>query len=179
MIDDNKKTKRYEQYRSPYELRPGDKRSTQLNIANNDGDLVIISTSPPVDGHSTTNSESTSTITINHNNDDDDASKSTIKINNNNDDDGRYINILAGDPMRPVGSGSCTKSRAVPPTGVGLTGWGAEGRSHLGTLCPLGCSIAERRGQEERTIFTFVPTRFDGLPGSANSCMCYCCCCGR
>ena len=65
-------------------------------MVNDDGDLEIVSTSPPVGGHSAKNSESTSTITINNN--DADASKSTITINNNTDDDDdrRYNNILAG-----------------------------------------------------------------------------------
>ena len=109
--DNNNKTKRHEPYRSPYELRPGDKCRTQLNIVNDDGDLVIISTSPPRE------SETTPTITIKNNNDD--------------EDDGQYSMIiargaLAGGAMGPAGSRSCTKSGAVPPTGVGLTGWGAS-----------------------------------------------------
>ena len=37
------------------------------------------------------------------------------------------------------------------------------------TRSPLGRFAGVRRGQEERTIVTSVPTHFDGLPGSANS----------
>ena len=102
---------------------------------------------------------------------------------NNNDDEAtavrsmatnRTVRSLASSSKNSIriciGSGSCTKSRAVPPSSVGLTAGRAKGRSHLGTRSPLGRFIGERRGQEERTIVASEPTLVDGLPGSGNLC---------
>ena len=80
------------------------------------------------------------------------------------------VGLEAKERVR-VGLEAKAKTRAAAMGGVGLTPHLSKGTLRLGSRSPLGRFAWERRGQEERTIVTSVPTLPDGLPGSANSCL--------
>ena len=76
--DNNGKTKQHEQYRSPYELRPGDECSTQLNIVDDNCGLMILPMSSQMELEVITRTET----------DGNDPQRASFRLDNdhNNDD---------------------------------------------------------------------------------------------